>query len=92
MSAAASNSRQTLKPLEKDRKAWRKVGGVLVERNVGQCLEMVQTNLESIVKLAEELTRQWEIKETECEDFQRQFQLSVGGMPPPPPRREEAKQ
>ena len=77
---------QTLAPLEKERRAWRKVGGVLVERDVGQCREMVQANLESIVKMAEELSRQWEQKETECEEFQRQFQLSVNGMPPPPPR------
>ncbi len=80
---------QTLGPLEKERRAWRKVGGVLVERNVGQCREMVQANLESIVKMADELARQWEIKDTECEDFQRQFQLSVNGMPPPPPQPQE---
>ncbi len=33
---------ETLAPLDKNRKAWRKVGGVLVERTVGQAEEAVK--------------------------------------------------
>lgn len=33
---------ETLAPLDKSRKAWRKVGGVLVERTVGQAEEAVK--------------------------------------------------
>ncbi len=82
----------TLEPLEKERRAWRKVGGMLLERDVGQCREAVSSNLASIEKLMDELSRQWEIKDNECDEFQRQYQLSVNGMPPPPPRKAEGEQ
>ena len=53
---------ETLTPLDGSRKAWRKVGGVLVERDVEHCRKAVAANLDAIAKLIEELSKQWEIK------------------------------
>lgn len=78
---------EVLQPLDKERKAWRKVGGVLMERTVGQCEEATKKNLDSILGVVEELEKNYETKTLEVEDFQRKFNLSVNGMPPPGPRR-----
>lgn len=39
---------ETLEPLEAGRKAYRLVGGVLVERTVGEVLPSVKTNKENV--------------------------------------------
>lgn len=47
---------ETLEPLEKDRRAFRLVGGVLVERTVGEVLPSVSSNranLDTVIKTLE---------------------------------------
>ena len=41
---------ETLKPLDASRKAYRLIGGVLVERNVGEVLPSVQSSRENVRK------------------------------------------
>jgi|JI10StandDraft_1071094.scaffolds.fasta_scaffold1673956_2 prefoldin subunit 2 len=53
---------ETLAPLDDKRRAWRKVGGVLVERDVLHCRAAVKANLDAIAKMIEELSKQWEAK------------------------------
>ena len=77
---------EVLKPLDKERRAWQKVGGVLMERTVGQCEEVTQKTHQQISGLLDELEQNYAKKAQEVEDFQRRFGLSVNGMPPPPPR------
>lgn len=39
---------ETLKPMDPQRKCWRMIGNVLVERTVGEFLPAVQQNLEGV--------------------------------------------
>lgn len=43
----------TLRPLDSSRKAYRLVGGVLVERNVGEVLPSVQSSRENVSVFAQ---------------------------------------
>lgn len=47
----------TLTPLEESRRAYRLVGGVLVERTVGEVLPTVKANQEGIKQLLQQLAK-----------------------------------
>lgn len=53
----------TLTPLEASRRAYRLVGGVLVERTVGEVLPSVKTNQEGIKQLLQQLAKSQADKE-----------------------------
>jgi len=55
----------TLSKLEASRKAFRLVGGVLVERTVGEVLPIVSANYEGIKELLEKLDAQLKTKDEE---------------------------
>lgn len=46
---------KTLEPLDPDRRAYRLVGGVLVERTVKEVLPSVTTNRENVSQVREEM-------------------------------------
>lgn len=41
---------ETIKDLESTRRCWRLVGGVLVERNIGEVLPAIKNNIEMVNK------------------------------------------
>ncbi|KAJ1018067.1 hypothetical protein NDA16_004936 [Ustilago loliicola] len=56
-----------------DRKCFRLIGGVLVERTVKEVLPALQTNLEGLKQILETLIKQYKQKETELQEFQREY-------------------
>lgn len=67
----------TLKPLEKDRKCYRLVGGVLVERSVGEVLPALEGNVEGIVGMLKKLLESYQGKEKEFMEFQKKHKIRV---------------
>ena len=60
---------KTLTPLPKERKAFRLVGGVLVERSVETVLPSVQENRENLVKVLTNLNDMLEKRSKETYEF-----------------------
>ncbi|ETS60566.1 hypothetical protein PaG_05417 [Moesziomyces aphidis] len=56
-----------------NRKCFRLIGGVLVERTVKEVLPALQTNLEGLKQILETLLKQYKQKESELQDFQREY-------------------
>ncbi|SPC66315.1 related to GIM4 - Gim complex component (prefoldin subunit 2) [Ustilago sp. UG-2017b] len=56
-----------------DRKCFRLIGGVLVERTVKEVLPALQTNLEGLKQILETLLKQYKQKEAELQEFQREY-------------------
>lgn len=56
----------TLEPLDAARRAYRLVGGVLVERTVGEVLPTVKANQEGIGQLLQQLEKTQADKEMEA--------------------------
>ncbi|KAI8057630.1 Prefoldin subunit-domain-containing protein [Syncephalis plumigaleata] len=63
----------TVKPLDKDRKCFRLVGGVLVERTVSDVLPALQINREGITKVIQQLTEDYNKREQEFQTFQKLY-------------------
>jgi prefoldin subunit 2 len=68
-----------MKPLEPARKCFRLVGGVLVERTVGDVLPAVQSNLDGIVTIMKQLAETYKKKEDDLAVFQKKFNIQVRG-------------
>ncbi|KAI0727328.1 Prefoldin beta-like protein [Fomitopsis betulina] len=60
---------------EPDRKCFRLVGGVLVERTVKDVVPALQTNKEGILKVIASLAEQYKSKEEELETFKRDYNI-----------------
>jgi len=60
---------------EPDRKCFRLVGGVLVERTVKDVVPALQTNKEGILKVIASLAEQYKGKEDEFESFKREYNI-----------------
>lgn len=56
----------TLEPMDSSRRAYRLVGGVLVERTVGEVLPTVRANQEGIKQVLQQLTKSQTDKEKEA--------------------------
>ncbi|KAI9917921.1 hypothetical protein PsorP6_013020 [Peronosclerospora sorghi] len=68
---------QTLHDLPKDRKAYRMVGGVLVERTVQEVLPAVTANREGIAQVLAQLNESIKQKEKEADEWQRKYNIKV---------------
>jgi len=60
---------------EPDRKCFRLVGGVLVERTVKDVVPALQTNRSGIQKVISNLAEQYKTKEAEFETFKRDYRI-----------------
>ena len=60
----------TIEKMEKERKCYRLVGGVLVERTVGEVIPAVQRNKEGLGELVKKLAEQLELKKEEMDKYQ----------------------
>ena len=60
---------ETLTPLHTDRKCFRMINGVLIERTVGDVIPALQTNSEGLGKVLEDLVKQYKAKQDELEKW-----------------------
>lgn len=60
-----------------------------MEKDVKSCISDVTAQYEGIVKLIDDVKKQYEKKCDECDNFQRQFNLVVNGVGPPPPKEQK---
>lgn len=65
------------------RKAWRLVGGVLVERTCGEVLPAVKESLASIEEVLKNLQAQYDKMETELAAFMEKYNIRLQGQAPP---------
>merc|ERR1712216_25122 len=70
---------KTLGPLDPNRKAWRMVGGVLVERTCGEVLPAVQEGLVKITEVVATLTKSYDDKEAEIKAFMEKYNIRLQG-------------
>ncbi|KAH6675709.1 Prefoldin beta-like protein [Halenospora varia] len=68
---------ETLEPLPADRKCFRMINGVLVERTVKDVVPALQTNSEGLKKVLEELMKQYRSKQVEMETWKKKNNIQV---------------
>ncbi|CAG0915639.1 unnamed protein product [Notodromas monacha] len=71
----------TLKDVDPARRCYRLIGGILVERNVGQVLPALQNNVEQIDKVVEALNKQAVLKGQELVDYKEKHNIRLSGLP-----------
>lgn len=59
----------TLEPLPGDRKCFRMINGVLVERTVKDVIPALRTNAEGLKKVLDDLVKQYKIKQDDLEKW-----------------------
>ncbi|THC93808.1 hypothetical protein EYZ11_006726 [Aspergillus tanneri] len=62
---------ETLDPLPQDRKCFRMVNGVLVERTIKDVLPSLKTNSDGLKQVLEELLKQYKTKQTEMDNWKK---------------------
>lgn len=70
---------RAISDMDDKRKCFRLVGGVLVERTVGEVLPAVNTNKGGISGIKEQLQKQFEKKKEELKAFQEKYKITVRG-------------
>ncbi|GFH48187.1 hypothetical protein CTEN210_04663 [Chaetoceros tenuissimus] len=68
---------ETLQPLDSKRRAFRLVGGVLVERTVGEVLPSVVTNRENLEKVVDNLRSTLEGKQKELISWKLKYNIKT---------------
>lgn len=68
---------ETLEPLPKDRKCFRMVNGVLVERTIADVLPALKTNSDGLKQVLEEMLKQYKGKQTELDEWKVSLTLKV---------------
>ncbi|KAL8906970.1 MAG: hypothetical protein Q9171_006045 [Xanthocarpia ochracea] len=68
---------ETLKPLPGDRKCFRMINGVLVERTVDGVLPALQTNSDGLKKVLDELVKQYKRQQEEMEKWKKKNNIQV---------------
>mmetsp|Transcript_6426 Transcript_6426/g.7982 ORF Transcript_6426/g.7982 Transcript_6426/m.7982 type:complete len:138 (+) Transcript_6426:117-530(+) len=66
---------ETLKPLDPKRRAFRLLGGVLVERTVEEVLPSISDNLQNMEKVIETLQSQLKNKNKEMLDWKNKYNI-----------------
>mmetsp|Transcript_7186 Transcript_7186/g.16394 ORF Transcript_7186/g.16394 Transcript_7186/m.16394 type:complete len:133 (-) Transcript_7186:80-478(-) len=67
----------SLSPMDASRKCFRMIGGVLVERTVGDVMPAVERNKGGIEQVLAKLTEQMEARKKELADFQTKYKIRV---------------
>ncbi|KAJ5586914.1 uncharacterized protein N7459_002679 [Penicillium hispanicum] len=68
---------ETLDPLAHDRKCFRMVNGVLVERTVQDVLPTLKTNSDGLKQVLEEMLKQYKSKQTELDSWKKKNNIQV---------------
>ena len=69
---------KNLTPLDPNRRCYRSIGGVLVERTVKEVLPIVQNNLNKINEWIKQRTEKLREKEKECDEFRVKYNIGLG--------------
>lgn len=67
----------TLEPLPGDRKCFRMINGVLVERTVQDVIPALRTNAEGLKKVLDDLVKQYKIKQEDLEKWKKKNNIQV---------------
>ncbi|KAL4887932.1 Prefoldin beta-like protein [Aspergillus ambiguus] len=67
----------TLEPLPRDRKCFRMVNGVLVERTIEDVLPSLKTNSDGLKQVLEELMKQYKAKQDELDNWKKKNNIQV---------------
>ncbi|KAI5293327.1 hypothetical protein KEM52_005644 [Ascosphaera acerosa] len=67
----------SLEPLPKDRKCFRLMNGVLVERTVADVLPSLQTNHDGLRQVLEDLLKQYKQKQVDMEKWKKDNNIQV---------------
>jgi prefoldin subunit 2 len=70
---------EALKEVDGDRKCFRMVGGVLVERTVKEVLPVMTNNYEQLGKVLETLQQQLEAKGRELQEYREKHNIQLRG-------------
>ncbi|OAA62603.1 Prefoldin beta-like protein [Niveomyces insectorum RCEF 264] len=68
---------ETLDPLPADRKCFRMINGVLVERTVKDVIPALKTNAEGLGKVLEDLVKQYKTRQDELEKWKKKNNVQV---------------
>ncbi|CZS94616.1 related to Gim complex component GIM4 [Rhynchosporium agropyri] len=68
---------ETLEPLPGDRKCFRMINGVLVERTVKDVIPALKTNSEGLRKVLEDLVKQYNGRQLEMEKWKKKNNIQV---------------
>ncbi|CAK7245093.1 MAG: Cochaperone prefoldin complex subunit [Sporothrix thermara] len=68
---------ETLEPLPGDRKCFRMINGVLIERTVADVVPALQTNAEGLKKVLEDLVKQYKAREDELTKWKKKNNVQV---------------
>ncbi|KAB8200671.1 Prefoldin beta-like protein [Aspergillus pseudonomiae] len=68
---------ETLEPLPEERKCFRMVNGVLVERTIKDVLPTLKTNSDGLKQVLEELLKQYKSKQTELDNWKKKNNIQV---------------
>ncbi|KAB2568611.1 putative prefoldin subunit 2 [Lasiodiplodia hormozganensis] len=68
---------ETLEPLPEDRKCFRMINGVLVERTVKDVVPALKTNSEGLKKVLEDLLKQYKAKQEEMDKWKKKNNIQV---------------
>lgn len=70
---------RTIKDLDPNRRCYRSIGGVLVERTLAEVVPAVQKNLSGIQEVMTKLAEQLRNKEKETDAFRVQYNIGMTG-------------
>ncbi|KAM0347070.1 hypothetical protein ACHAPU_005009 [Fusarium lateritium] len=68
---------ETLDPLSEDRKCFRLINGVLVERTVKDVKPALKTNQEGLRKVLDDLVKQYKTKQDDLEKWKKKHNVQV---------------
>jgi len=68
---------ETLEPLSEDRKCFRLINGVLVERTVKDVVPALKTNQEGLKKVLDDLVKQYKSKQDELDKWKKKNNIQV---------------
>ncbi|KAF1809633.1 Prefoldin beta-like protein [Eremomyces bilateralis CBS 781.70] len=68
---------ETLTPLDDDRKCFRLINGVLVQRTVKDVVPALTTNADGLSKVLEDLVGQYKTKEAEMEKWKKDNNIQI---------------
>lgn len=75
---------ETLTPLPGDRKCFRLINGVLIERTVKDVVPALKTNSEGLSKVLEDLVKAYKKQQDDMEKWKKVRHMSLGRLNPAP--------